>query len=100
MSYRPNTYKAHILAHLTAGETLDDMKALNLFGCWSLSQRISEMRADGIPIISKMVTAPSGKRHAIYWLEPQDREPTRQEQRCRRAMPATHVTSATTSPRT
>ena len=75
MNYRPHTYKAQILAHLTAGETLDDMKALKLFGCWSLSQRISEMRADGIPIISKMVTAHSGKRHAIYWLEPQDRKP-------------------------
>lgn len=72
MNYRPNTYKAQILAHLLAGETLDDMKALNLFGCWSLSQRISEMRADGIAVLSKMVTAPSGKRHAIYWLEKSD----------------------------
>lgn len=97
MKYRPNTHKAHILAHLTAGETLDDMKALNLFGCWSLSQRISEMKADGIPIMSKLITAPSGKRHAIYWLEPQDHEQhNKKEQRCRRAMPTTHVTSATT----
>lgn len=67
--YRKGTYKAHILTHLLAGETLDDMKALNLFGCWSLSQRISEMRKDGVPILSKMVTAHSGKRHAIYWLD-------------------------------
>lgn len=73
MNYRPHTYKAHILAHLSAGGTLDDMKALKLFGCWSLSQRISEMRADGIPILSKMVTAKSGKRHAIYWLELKDK---------------------------
>lgn len=68
-NYRPTSYKAQILDHLMTGQTLDDMKALNLFGCWSLSQRISEMRASGIPILSKMVTAPSGKRHAIYWLE-------------------------------
>lgn len=88
MKYRPNTYKAQILAHLTAGETLNDMKALNLFGCWSLSQRISEMRADGIPIMSKLVTAPSGKRHAIYWLEPQDYE---QHNKTRATVQACHA---------
>lgn len=70
--YRPNTYKHQILKLLITGNKLDDMKALELFGCWSLSQRISEMRADGYPIQSELITAPSGKRHAVYWIEPSD----------------------------
>lgn len=48
------------------------MTALNLWGCWSLSQRISELKQDGYPIQSRITTAASGKRHAIYWIEPSD----------------------------
>lgn len=63
------SYKTQILNHLMTGASLEPMTALKLWGCWSLSQRITELRADGIPIHSKMVTAPSGKRHAVYWLD-------------------------------
>lgn len=71
-TYNPKTYKGKIFDALMQGLKLDDMKALDWFKCWSLSQRISEMRADGLPIKSEMVTADSGKRHAIYWLEKAD----------------------------
>lgn len=67
-----DSYKALILAYLKTGATLEPMTALQLWGCWSLSQRISELKQDGLPIQSRMTTAPSGKRHAIYWIEPSD----------------------------
>lgn len=67
-----DSYKALILAYLMTGATLEPMTALNLWGCWSLSQRISELKQDGYPIQSRMTTATSGKRHAIYWIEPSD----------------------------
>lgn len=67
-----DSYKAKILAHLKTGATLEPMTALNLWGCWSLSQRITELKQDGYPIQSRMTTAPSGKRHAVYWIEPSD----------------------------
>lgn len=63
------SYKSQILEYLKTGATLEPMTALKLWGCWSLSQRITELRADGVPIHSKIVTAPSGKRHAVYWLD-------------------------------
>lgn len=63
------SYKAQILDYLMTGATLEPMTALNLWGCWSLSQRITELKQDGLPIHSKMVTTPSGKRHAVYWLD-------------------------------
>lgn len=67
-----DSYKALILAYLKTGATLEPMTALQLWGCWSLSQRISELKQDGLPIKSRMTTAPSGKRHAVYWIEPSD----------------------------
>lgn len=67
-----DSYKAKILAHLKTGASLEPMTALNLWGCWSLSQRISELRQAGYPIQSKMTTAPNGKRYAVYWIEPSD----------------------------
>lgn len=63
------SYKTQILNHLMTGATLEPMTALRLWGCWSLSQRISELRQVGYPIQSKMTTAPSGKRYAVYWLD-------------------------------
>ncbi len=67
-----DSYKAKILAHLKTGATLDAMTALRLWGCWSLSQRISELKQDGYPIQSELTTVPNGKRHAVYWIEPSD----------------------------
>ena len=64
------SYCKQILDHMMSGDTIDPIKALNLFGCFSLSQRITDLKNEGIPVKRDMVTTDSGKRHAIYWLEP------------------------------
>lgn len=69
------TVKQLIMQKLNAGETLSPLIALQEFGCLSLPQRISELRASGKPIKGRLVTTPNGKRHNIYWIEPKDRQP-------------------------
>ncbi|MDO4427129.1 MAG: helix-turn-helix domain-containing protein [Moraxella sp.] len=66
--------KQIIMQKLLAGEILSPLTALQEFGCLSLPQRISELRARGEPIQGRMVTEPNGKRHNIYWIEAKDRE--------------------------
>lgn len=63
------SYKSKILAHLKTGAKITPMEALKFWGCFSLSQRISELRQAGIPIQSKLIKNNNGKRHAIYWLD-------------------------------
>jgi Helix-turn-helix domain len=58
-----------ILRHLEAGHTLTPLQALNLFGCLSLSQRITDLRKQGHKIHTQMITLQSGKRVAKYALE-------------------------------
>ena len=57
-----------ILAHLEAGHTLTPLEALQRFQCFSLSQRVTELRQRGYPIHTKMVKLSSGKRVAEYHL--------------------------------
>lgn len=65
MSQRQDIYN-----HLMTGATITPMTALNLFGCFSLSQRLGELRRDfNIPIQSKMTDNPNGKKYACYWLD-------------------------------
>lgn len=73
------TVKQIIMQKLLAGEIISPLSALNDFGCLSLPQRISELRARGEPIQGRMATEPNGKRHNIYWIEPKDRERIYQE---------------------
>jgi hypothetical protein len=59
-----------ILAYLQTGKNLTPLDALNLFGCWSLSQRVTDLRQRGHRIITTMVFDPkTGKRYARYHLE-------------------------------
>lgn len=69
------SYHQIIMQKLNAGETISPLSALNDFGCLSLPQRISELRQAGEPIKGRLVSLPNGKRHNIYWIEPQDRKP-------------------------
>lgn len=69
------TVKDMIMDRLLAGGTVSPLQALQEFGCLSLPQRISELRARGEPIKGRLVTTANGKRHNIYWIEPQDRPP-------------------------
>lgn len=57
-----------ILEHLAAGGTLTVAEALTRFGCYALSQRCTDLRRDGVPIVSEMVKLPNGKRVARYKL--------------------------------
>jgi Helix-turn-helix domain len=68
-----SSQSALILAHLQAGGTLTPMDALNLFKCWSLSQRITDLRQQGHRIVTTRVDdALTGKHYARYHLERTD----------------------------
>jgi hypothetical protein len=65
-----SSQSSRILAYLQAGHTLTPMDALNLFRCWSLSQRVTGLRQQGHRIITTMVDdVETGKRYAKYHLE-------------------------------
>ncbi len=60
----------HIISYLLPpGRTIDPLKALRLFKCWSLSSRISDLRKRGYKIKSELVTnKKTGKYYAKYFL--------------------------------
>lgn len=58
---------AMILAHLESGNTITGMDALNLFDCWSLPQRIKNLRDYGWNI-HKTMEKEGRKRYARYYL--------------------------------
>jgi hypothetical protein len=58
-----------ILMFLQGGGRLTPLKALEQFGCLSLSQRIGELIRAGHPIRSEMIRLSNGKRVAEYRLE-------------------------------
>ncbi len=70
----PNDTKTHkrlLLADLMAGNRRTPLEVLDLFGCMSTSQRYGDLRRDeGIPIQSRFITTPTGKKVKEYWLEP------------------------------
>ena len=60
------TMTYELLAALKQGQKLTPLSALEKFHCFSLSQRMGELRRAGWPIVAVMVTVPSGKRVAQY----------------------------------
>ena len=63
------SHSEQILEHLRGGNKLTPLEALELFGCFSLSQRVTDLRKKGHKIITTMITTNSGKRIAEYHLE-------------------------------
>ena len=65
-------HKARPLAYyLMTGATITPLQALQRFNCMSCSQRLGDLRRDeGIPIQSRFITTPTGKKVKEYWLEP------------------------------
>lgn len=59
---------AKIRAWLEACNTLTQLQALKLFGCFRLASRIHDLRDRGLNIIKQMVTGDNGKRYAQYQL--------------------------------
>lgn len=54
---------------LKAGNSITAIEALNMFGCFRLASRITDLRQKfGLDIKSGRVTTPSGKRVACYTL--------------------------------
>lgn len=61
-----DTLSGRLLRALQAGERLTPISALERFQCFSLSQRMGELRRMGWPITAQMVRVPSGKKVAEY----------------------------------
>jgi hypothetical protein len=62
------TMTYELLMALKNGEKLTPLSALEKFRCFSLSQRMGELRRGGWPIRSEMVSVNSGKKVACYWM--------------------------------
>ena len=58
-----------IKEYLLTGKSLTSLDGLRLFKCWSLTQRVFDLRMKGLPIITEMILLESGKRVARYQLE-------------------------------
>lgn len=57
-----------ILKHLQQGHELTQLDALNKFQCFSLTQRVHDLKNRGHNITTEMIKLPSGKRIAKYKL--------------------------------
>ena len=57
-----------ILRHLKTGATITAIEALNMFGCFRLAARISDLRKAGNDIVTDKVTTSGGKHVAQYRL--------------------------------
>lgn len=58
--------KEKILRYLESGGTLTVAKALALFGCYALSQRIGNLIKEGHPIEKETITTRTGVRVTEY----------------------------------
>lgn len=58
-----------LLNALRNGERLTMLSALQRYQVMACSQRMTDLRAEGHPIQSRMIELPNGKRVAEYWLE-------------------------------
>lgn len=60
-----------ILEYLLEGKSITPIEALNKFGCFRLSARIADLRAEGYPIHTELVNEKDNgvnKRYARYML--------------------------------
>lgn len=62
------TMAYQLLNALKSGEKLTPLSALEKYKCFSLSQRMGELRRGGWPIRSEMVSVNSGKKVSCYWM--------------------------------
>ena len=63
------TQRDRILRHLQAGRSITPLEALDLYGCFALSQRIGELKRLGHPI-DAMVVRNGRKQYARYQMRP------------------------------
>lgn len=63
------TQNQKIKEYLENGHKLTSLEALNLFGCFRLASRISDLKKQGMNIKTEMVTdSNTGKQYASYSL--------------------------------
>jgi hypothetical protein len=62
------TQTDRILAHLQAHQSITPIEALELYGCFRLAARISDLREAGHQIETETVRGPNGKHWARYHL--------------------------------
>ena len=62
-----DSQNALIKGWLLNGKSITPMEALNMFGCFRLSARIANLREEGMPVVTDMVTI-NDKRVARYYL--------------------------------
>lgn len=60
-----------VLAHLQSGKKLSSLEALERYGIFRLGARCYDLKKQGVPIVTEMVTK-NGKRFAEYKLEKND----------------------------
>ena len=58
---------ALIKGWLLNGRSITQLDALNMFGCFRLAARISDIREEGVNIMTEMITV-NDKRIASYYL--------------------------------
>ena len=63
-----DSQNALIKGWLLNGYSITPMEALNMFGCFRLSARIANLREEGMPVVTDMVTI-NDKRVARYYLQ-------------------------------
>lgn len=62
----PITQCDQLRAFFDSGGSLTVLEALQKFGIYALSQRVTNLRQEGYPVESVMVELPNGKRIARY----------------------------------
>ena len=63
------TQKEQIRDYLEKGNKITSLEALELFGCFRLASRISELRKEGMDIKSKTIKLVTGKYVSQYFIE-------------------------------
>lgn len=73
MTTSKQTYSQIILNHLLAGKRLSNMQAYDQYGMTCFLQRISDLRAAGVPIQDVFIERNS-KKFKLYWINKTDRD--------------------------
>tara|TARA_B110000503_G_scaffold34900_1_gene57026 strand:- start:1401 stop:1607 length:207 start_codon:yes stop_codon:yes gene_type:complete len=59
--------KEKIKDYLESGKTITSLEALDIFKCFRLASRISELKQEGYPVTKQMIQLDSGKYVAEYF---------------------------------
>lgn len=73
---KTSSQRIRIAAHLLGGESITQRGAIDLFGCWRLSDVIYKLKrgigapnGHTMPIVTEMVDNGNGGKHAEYRIE-------------------------------